>query len=83
LKSWVSKEASYACATRNESWKHNCNILWLIILAEGSLEFRERAMLVGKRKLWLRCCLVKYGLQQRGMAFNSSYGEDLPPLAIL
>jgi len=55
----------------------------VITLAEGSVEFRERAMLVGKRKLWLRCCLVKYRLQQRGMAFNSSYGEDLPPLALL
>jgi hypothetical protein len=52
------------------------------IPADGSLEFRERGTLVRQRELWLSS-LVKYRLQQRGMAFNSSYGEDLPPLAIL
>jgi len=53
------------------------------IPAEGSLEFSERGTLDSQSRIMAEEMLVKHRFQQRGMAFNSSFAEDLLLLTIL
>jgi hypothetical protein len=46
--------------------------------AEGSLSLVNVGRWSVKRELWLRSCLAKHRLQQRGMAFNGSFADDCP-----